>query len=141
MYLNHKHLLVHLSCHSITKTKQGPFRCTGDILYCVMVLTFSFARWRCRFGATLVVGLGGWLVLAGGAEVVLSGCAGLLSIEAVRKRWGAGYCHGHVYAAGMVLSRAKAFTDAFVGGDGGGALVVSFSLWGHHCVAPCSYCT
>ena len=22
----HKHLLVHLSCHSITKTKQGPFR-------------------------------------------------------------------------------------------------------------------
>jgi hypothetical protein len=21
----HKHLLVHLSCHSITKTKQGPF--------------------------------------------------------------------------------------------------------------------
>ena len=22
----HKHLLVHLSCHSITKTKQGPFK-------------------------------------------------------------------------------------------------------------------
>src|SRR6185437_15718404 len=27
----HKHLLVHLSCHSITKTKLGPFKCDdGD---------------------------------------------------------------------------------------------------------------
>ena len=58
-----------------------------------------------------MVGLGGWLVLAGGAEVVLSGCAGLLPVEAVRKRRGVGYCHGHVFAVGMVLSRAKAFTD------------------------------
>ena len=24
--ISHKHILVHLSCHSITKTKQGPFR-------------------------------------------------------------------------------------------------------------------
>ena len=34
----------------------------------------------------MVVGLGGWLVLVGGAEVVLSGSAGLLPIEAVQKR-------------------------------------------------------
>jgi hypothetical protein len=26
----HKHLLVHLSCHSITKTKQGPFTEEGE---------------------------------------------------------------------------------------------------------------
>jgi len=25
VYLQHKYLLVHLSCHSIIKTKQGPF--------------------------------------------------------------------------------------------------------------------
>ena len=59
----------------------------------------------------MVVELGGWLVLAGGAEVVLSDCARLLSVQAVRKRRGASYCHDHVVAAGMVLSRAKAFTD------------------------------
>ena len=109
----------------------GGVRCTGDgLCYVRMVLPFSFARRRCRSGATLVVGLGGWLVLAGGAEVVLSGCAGLLPVQAVWKRRGAGYCHGHVVAAGMVLSRAKAFTDTFVGGNGGGALVASFSLLG-----------
>jgi hypothetical protein len=56
-----------------------------------------------------VVGLGGWLVLAGGAEVVFSGYTGLLPVQAVRKRQGAGYCHGHVFAAGMVLSWAKPF--------------------------------
>ena len=32
--------------------------------------------------------------------------------------------------AGIVLSLAKVFTDTFVGGDGGGALVVPFSLLG-----------
>jgi hypothetical protein len=26
--ISHNHILVHLSCHSITKTKQGPFRVT-----------------------------------------------------------------------------------------------------------------
>ena len=41
-----------------------------------------------------------------------------------------GYGLGQELAAGMVLSRAKSFTDAFVGGNGGGALVVSFSLLG-----------
>jgi hypothetical protein len=30
----------------------------------------------------------------------------------------------------MVLSRVKAFTDTFVGGDGGGAVVAPFSLLG-----------
>ena len=50
-------------------------------------------------------------MLAGGTEVVLSGCAGLLPVHAVWKQRGAGYCHVHVVAAGMVLSRAKAFTD------------------------------
>ena len=45
-------------------------------------------------------------------------------------REGANYGLGQVRAAGMVLSRAKVFTDAFVGGDGGGALVAPFSLLG-----------
>ena len=40
------------------------------------------------------------------------------------------YCLVRVCATGTVLSRAKAFTDGFVGGDGGGALVVPFSLLG-----------
>ena len=43
---------------------------------------------------------------------------------------GVGYGLGQELAAGMVLSRAKAFTDAFVSGDGGGALVASFFLLG-----------
>ena len=59
-----------------------------------------------------MVGLGGLLVLAGGADVVFSGYTGLLPVQAVRKRRGAGYCHGHVCAADMVLNRAKAFTNA-----------------------------
>jgi hypothetical protein len=41
-----------------------------------------------------------------------------------------GYELGQELAAGMVLSRAKAFTDTFVGGNGGGALVAPFSLLG-----------
>ena len=52
------------------------------------------------------------MVLAGGAEVVLSSSVGLLPVEAVQKRRGAVYCHGHVCAADMVLNRAKAFTNA-----------------------------
>ena len=48
-----------------------------------------------------------------------------------------GYWLGQERVAGMVLSRAKAFTDAFVSGDGGGALVASFFLLGHHFEAPC----
>ena len=59
-----------------------------------------------------------------------SGCARLLPVEALWRREGVGYGLGQELAAGMVLSRAKAFTDAFVGGDGGGALVVPFSLLG-----------
>lgn len=42
----------------------------------------------------------------------------------------AGYWLGQVCAASMVLSWAKAFTDAFVGGNGGGILVASFSPLG-----------
>ena len=38
--------------------------------------------------------------------------------------------HGRERAAGMGFSRAKAFTDTLVGGDGGGALVASFFLLG-----------
>ena len=45
-------------------------------------------------------------------------------------REGANYGLGQVRAAGMVLSRAKVFTDAFVNGDGGGAIVASFFLLG-----------
>ena len=59
----------------------------------------------------MVVGLGGCLVLVGGAEVVLLSSVGLLPGEAVQKRRGAGYCHGHVCAADMVLNRAKAFIN------------------------------
>ena len=55
-------------------------------------------------------------MLAGGAEVVLSGCVRLLLVEAVWKQQGVGYCHGHVCAASMVLSRAKAFTDVLMVG-------------------------
>ena len=57
-----------------------------------------------------------------------SSCAGLLLVEALRRREGVGYGRGQELVAGMVLSRAKVFTDAFVGGDGGGALVAPFSL-------------
>ena len=67
--------------------------------------------------------------------------AGLLSVVTLRRQVGAGYGLGQELAAGMVLSRAKAFTDAFVCGDGGGALVASSPCWGHHCEAPYSYCT
>ena len=35
----------------------------------------------------------------------------LLPVQVVWKWRGASYCHGHVVAAGMVLSRAKVFTD------------------------------
>jgi len=77
----------------------------------------------------MVVGLGmadacWWL--RGGA----SGCVGLLPVEAVQRREGAGYGLGQERAAGMVLSQAKAFTDVFVGGEGGGAFVATFSLLG-----------
>ena len=77
-----------------------------------MVLPLSLPRRRYWSSTTMVVGLGGWLVLVGGAEVVLLSSAGLLPVEAMQKRRGAGYCHGHVCAAGMVLNRAKAFIDA-----------------------------
>ena len=59
-----------------------------------------------------------------------AGCVGLLPVEALQMRVGAGYGLGQDHAAGRVLSRAKAFIDIFVGGDGGGALVVSFSQLG-----------
>ena len=48
----------------------------------------------------------------------------------MRRRVGAGYGLGQDRAAGIVLSRAKAFTDIFVGGDGGGTLMAPFSLLG-----------
>ena len=60
-------------------------------------------------------------------------CFGLCrasSIEVLRRRGGATYCLVQVCAIGMVLSRAKAFTDGLVGGDGVGALVSSFFLLG-----------
>jgi len=75
----------------------------------------------------MVVGLADacwWL--RGGASV----CVGLLQVEAVRRREGAGYGLAQERAAGVVLNRAKVFTDAFVGGDGGGAFVATFSLFG-----------
>jgi len=51
-------------------------------------------------------------------------------VVTLRRRVGAGYGLGQELVAGKVLSRAKAFTDAFVGGDGGGVLVAPFSLLG-----------
>ena len=83
-------------------------------------------------------GAGGWLVLVGGTEVVLLSSAGLLPVEAVQKRRGAVYCHGHVCAAGMVLSRAKAFTDVLSVGMVAAPFGHRFPCWGHHGEAPCS---
>jgi hypothetical protein len=37
----------------------------------------------------------------------------------------------------MMLSRAKAFTDVFVSGDGGDVLVAPRYLLGYHCEASC----
>ena len=51
-------------------------------------------------------------------------------MEAVRRREGAGYGLGQERAVGVVLSRTKAFTDTFFGGDGGGTFVAMFSLLG-----------
>ena len=48
-----------------------------------------------------------------------------------------GYWLDQGRVAGMVLSRVKTFTDAFVSGDGGGALWRRSPRWGHHCEAPC----
>ena len=46
----HKHLLVHLSCHSITKTKQGPFNCNINAKrLCPNYLNPTFI-WHCRLG-------------------------------------------------------------------------------------------
>ena len=69
-------------------------------------------------------------MLVGGAEVVLLSSAGLLPVEAVRKRRGVGYYHGHVYAAGMVLSRTKAFTDVLSVGMVAAPLGRRFLYWG-----------
>ena len=81
-------------------------------------------RRRLGGGAGGLVGACWWR--RGGA----SGCAGLLPVEALRRRVEAGYGLGQDRAVGMVLSRVKAFTDTFVGGDGGGALVAPFSQLG-----------
>ena len=93
-----------------------------------LVLPFSstamLVRRRLGGGAGGLAGACWWR--RGGA----SGCAGLLPVEAMRRQRGVGYWLDQERVAGMVLSRAKAFTDDFVGGDGGGALVVSFSLLG-----------
>jgi hypothetical protein len=48
-------------------------------------------------------------------------CAESRSVEVLRRCRGAACCLGRVRAAGMVLNRAKASTDAFVGGHDGGA--------------------
>ena len=77
-------------------------------------------------------------MLASGVVVVLSGGTVLLLVEAGRKRRGAGYCHGHVYAAGMVLNRAKAFTDVLSVGMVAAPFGHRFPCWGHHGEAPCS---
>ena len=74
-------------------------------------------------------GVGGWLVHAGGAEVVLQAVPGFF-------RWRC--CGGEKErATGLAKNvrqawccRVKAFTDVFVGGDGGGVFVAPFSLLG-----------
>ena len=71
----------------------------------------------------------GWLVLAGGAEVVLWAASGFF-------RWGR--CGGELERATSLAKnvrqawccRAKAFIDAYVGGYGGNVLVAPFSLLG-----------
>jgi hypothetical protein len=57
-----------------------------------------------------------------------SGCIGPLPVEMLWWRGGATYCLVQVCATGTVLSRAKAFTDDLVGGNGGGGLVAPFFL-------------
>jgi hypothetical protein len=73
----------------------------------------------------MVVGPGGWLVLASGIKVVLQAASGLLQWRRCRGDGG-----GFGSAAGRVLMRAKAFTDVIVGGHDGGALGASLSLLG-----------
>ena len=86
--------------------------------------TVMLVRRRLGGGAGGLVGASWWC--CGCA----TGYAGLLSVEALRRRVGVGYRLSQDRAVGMVLSRVKAFTDTFVGGDGGGALVAPFSLLG-----------
>lgn len=44
---------------------------------------------------------------------------------------------GHECAAGLVVTRAKAFACAPTGGNGGSILGASFPCWGHHHRPPC----
>jgi hypothetical protein len=82
-------------------------------------------RRRCYACVAMVVGSGGWLVLASGIEVVLRAASGLLQWRRCRGDGG-----GFGSAAGRVLMRAKAFSDVIVGGHDGGALGASLSLLG-----------
>ena len=87
-------------------------------------LTMMLVRRRHGGRAEGLIGACWWR--RGGA----SGCAGLLPVEALQRREGVGYGLCQELSAGMVLSRAKAFSDAFVGGNCGGVLVAPFSLLG-----------
>jgi hypothetical protein len=65
-------------------------------------------------------------------------CVGSHPVEVLQRCWGvAGYL-GRVRAAGMVRIRAKASTDAFVGGHGGGTFGRRSPGWGHH--GDASFC-
>jgi hypothetical protein len=75
----------------------------------------------CWCGVVMVAVSRGWLVLVVGAVVVLSTVPGLFEWRCCGGD-GERSAVGHVCAAGMVRIRAKAFTDAFVGGHDGGAL-------------------
>jgi hypothetical protein len=44
--ISHNHILVHLSCHLITKNKQGPFRC---LVWCIFIPTFLNQPPSCQY--------------------------------------------------------------------------------------------
>ena len=66
-----------------------------------------------------------------GAMVAFRVVPGLLFSRGVAEAAGSKLLsHGRERAAGLGFSRAKAFTDTLVGGDGGGVIGVSFSPLG-----------
>jgi hypothetical protein len=65
-------------------------------------------------------------------------CARSRPVEVLQRCRGAASCLGRVRAADMVRIRAKASTDAFVGGHGGGAFGRRSPHWGHHGEASCA---
>jgi hypothetical protein len=107
--------------------------CGGELVGAPLFLTddvVSAPPWWWGWG-----GAGACCWLRGGA----SSCIGPLLTEVLRKWLGVCYYHDEYCAAGLVLIRAKAFTDK-VSGDGGAAHWASFfpaggTIAGHRALA------